>query len=286
MLFEQDADTDSEQLPTAGIELIKQFADCCLQKAQDNELLYKQLKQDTLPVLNALPRWPELNSNQRGALLSFAHSLNNDSSVLSPRSLLGQALRHRRWYQVPAIIAGYHGPEPAAHIELRRQEEARLFQVEIRRDSYTVINRSRLLSLAKPALTGQDVRQLQQRLVRRGYEIEVDGSFGPLTQWAVEKFQAAVGLPVTGIADLETQRIIYARDLFMSDPYLIGSDVREVQSALMRMGYAVEITGVFSLRTLQAVTAFQSYFGLPEDGIVRGKTLTKLLYLPTMASVS
>ena len=348
----QDADIDSGQLPTVGVELIKQFTHCCLQaryqltiasrvpgvsqildgqilngqpvngknlngkknireipciagwesthrkdgnsfklgdritKAQANELLCRQLQQDTLPILQELPHWDELNSNQQGALLSFAHSLRNDHSVLSARSLLGKALRHRRWYQVPAILAGYYGPNPSANIELRRQEEARLFRAEIRRDSYTLINRSRLLSLADPMLTGEDVRQLQYRLVQRGYEIEIDGVFGPLTEWAVEKYQAAVALPTTGVADLETQRVIYARDLFMSTPHLIGSDVREVQSLLARIGYAVNVNGVFDLRTLQAVMAFQSYFKLPEDGIVRGQTLAKLLFLPTMASVS
>ncbi|MEL7329461.1 MAG: peptidoglycan-binding protein [Cyanobacteria bacterium J06559_1] len=346
-LYDQGLDTAFDQLPTAGVELIKQFTHCCLQaryrlviaskapvdnpsshqeslksqgpdnqtsiqkipciagwgspcdkdgspfsvgdritQAQANELLYWQLMQETLPLLRNLPRWDELNSNQQGALLSFAHSLNNDCSVLSAQSLLGIALRHRRWYQIPAILAGYYGPSPTAHIELRRQEEAKLFQAEIRRDSYTVINRSRLLSLCQPALTGQDVRRLQQQLVRRGYEIEVDGVFGPLTEWAVEKYQAAVELPITGVADLETQRVIYARDLFMSAPYLIGSDVREVQSLLVRIGYAVTVNGVFNPRTLRAVISFQQYFEMPENGIVEGKTLAKLLFLPAMVSVS
>ena len=102
-----------------------------------------------------------------------------------------------------------------------------------------------------------------------------------MTQWAVEKFQQAVGLPITGIADVATQRILYARALYLSEPPLIGSDVREVQSLLARIGYEVSVDGIFNLRTWRAVIAFQGYFGLPEDGIVRDRTLTLLLRLPS-----
>ncbi|MEL7332565.1 MAG: peptidoglycan-binding protein [Cyanobacteria bacterium J06560_2] len=315
-----------ETLPVQGIELIKQFTQCqlhaCLapkqthlQKAEEpqylvgwgsflrrdgkpfqqgdlvsqaeaDQLLRMHLQQVSLPVLKALPHWYDLNKNQQGALLSFAHSIENDRSILSPRSLLGIALHHRRWYQVPTILSGYYGPNPSDYIAYRRQEEAKLFLAEIRSDSYTVINRSRLLGLSKPPLMGQDVQQLQTVLVERGYEIDVDGIFGPITQWAIEKFQAEVGLPIDGIADVATQRILFARALFMSTPYLIGSDVREVQSLLARIGYAVNVNGIFNLRTLQAVVAFQKYLGLPEDGILKGKALARLLYLPTAATVS
>lgn len=309
-------------LPLTGIELIKQFTQCRLQAydnpkepsegpaylagwdskchkdgtpfqagewithTQANELLYKHLEQSTIPILRELPHWRELNEHQQGALLSLAHSLDNDLSILSPKSLLGRTLAHRRWYQVPAIIRGYHGRNQSAQITYRREEEAQLFLAEIRKDSYIVINRSRLLLLSDPLLTGEDVRHLQAALVHKGYEIDIDGVFGPLTQWAVEKFQRAVTMTVNGIADVETQRVLYARALFMSDPYLIGSDVREAQSALARMGYAVDINGIFNPRTLHAVMAFQKYFGIPEDGVIKGQTLTKLLYLPEMAAVS
>ena len=309
-----------QHLPLVGIELIKQLAQCRLQayvnpstkgptylagwhseshkdgtpfksgelitQTQANELLYRRLQQSTLPILKELPNWDELNQNQQGALLSLAHSLNNDLSVLSPKSMLGRTLAHRRWYQVPTIIRGYHGQNQAAQIAYRRQEEAQLFLAEIRNDSYTVINRSRLLLLSEPMLIGEDVRCLQTALVQKGYEIDVDGIFGPLTRWAIEKFQRSVALTINGIADVDTQRVLYARPLFMTAPYLIGSDVREVQSALARMGYAVDVNGVFNPRTLRAVMAFQKYFDLPEDGIVKGETLTKLLNLPEMATVS
>ncbi|MEO1635105.1 MAG: peptidoglycan-binding protein [Cyanobacteria bacterium J06631_9] len=311
----------SEQLPMAGIELIKQFTACrldayenpnptaitgkylagwgsshhrdgrpfaagdTLTQLQADELLHRQLQQESWPILQDLPGWQDLNENQRSALLSLAHSLGNDVSVLSPRSLLGKALRDRRWYQMPAILSGYYGHNPPACIERRRKEEADLFLKEVRGDQFTVINRTRVLDLTEPQMQGQDVRKLQAALIQRGYEIDIDGIFGGLTQWAVEKFQASVGLPVSGIADVATQRVLHARSLCLSKPYMIGSDVREIQSQLVRMGYAVDINGVFNLRTWKAVVAFQRYFRLTENGVIENETLAKILYLPVTVGV-
>ena len=86
-----------------------------------------------------------------------------------------------------------------------------------------VTNLPRVLELSTPCMQGEDIVTLQKALITKGYEIEADGQFGPLTQWAVEKFQAAVRLPITGVADQATQRILNARELYLSDPYLIGS---------------------------------------------------------------
>ena len=124
---------------------------------------------------------------------------------------------------------------------------------------------------------------LQKALVKKGYEIEVDGSFGPLTEWAVEKFQASVRLPVSGVVDKVTQRVLYARELYLSDPYLIGSDVKEVQGLLARIGYDVPVDGIYGLSTRDAVLSFQRYFDLVEDGVVQGKTLGQLIFMPAVA---
>ncbi|NJM99438.1 MAG: hypothetical protein HC800_21905 [Phormidesmis sp. RL_2_1] len=306
-----------EALPIAGVELIKQFTECRLQayalpnhqycagwgatrrqdgtpftasdritQVQANELLHRHLKQDWLPVLASLPNWRHLNEHRQGAILSFAHSLGDDRFVLSPYMPLYRALQKCRWDQIPTILQRYHGPNPPANIVRRRQKEAELFCLEVSKDRYITINCSRLLELARPHLYGNDVRNLQAELVNRGYEIAIDGHFGPMTQWAVEKFQASVGLTVDGIAGVKTQRIIYARALHLSTPYLMGSDVQEVQHLMSRIGYEVSVSGIFDWHTWQAVLSFQRYFGLTEDGVVQGETLTRLLYLPALAEVS
>jgi GH24 family phage-related lysozyme (muramidase) len=319
---ENAPDLTAEPLPVVGIELIKQFTECCLKAspvedrsgepvsyragweatchkdgrplargecltlAQANELLYLYVQQELMPALVQLPNWHLLNENQQGALLSFIHSLGQDRFVLASQLPLSRALRDRYWNKIPGILKRYHGPNPPSNIVRRRQKEAELFSAEIRRDCYLVINRSRLLELSEPRLVGQDVCALQRALIQKGYEISLDGVFGPITQWAVEKFQAAVDLPVNGVADVETQRILHARSLYWSKPYLIGSDVREVQFLLARMGYDVVIDGIFSRRTWLAVIDFQRYLNLSDNGVVEGKTLTWLMYPPVMAKVS
>ena len=63
----------------------------------------------------------------------------------------------------------------------------------------------RLLYLTRPMLRGDDVRDLQQRLNRLGFDSgQVDGIFGPDTRAAVVDFQANAGLVDDGTAGPET----------------------------------------------------------------------------------
>ena len=55
------------------------------------------------------------------------------------------------------------------------------------------------------------VRIIQQALVELGYELSVDGDFGPDTQDAVARFQKTVGLPPDGIVDGPTYDQICTR---------------------------------------------------------------------------
>ena len=59
---------------------------------------------------------------------------------------------------------------------------------------------SRLLKLTRPLLEGEDVRQVQQALVRAGFDLTIDGFFGSKTEEAVKGFQQQKNLqPVDGI---------------------------------------------------------------------------------------
>jgi putative peptidoglycan binding protein len=62
-----------------------------------------------------------------------------------------------------------------------------------------------ILKLTKPMTSGPAVRQLQQRLKALGYNLAVDGAFGPGTAAAVKKFQAKKGLTADGIVGPATQ---------------------------------------------------------------------------------
>ncbi len=57
----------------------------------------------------------------------------------------------------------------------------------------------------RPDSTGERVMQLQTALVAEGYQVSVDGAYGPRTQAAVRDFQTRTGLEVDGIAGPLTQ---------------------------------------------------------------------------------
>jgi len=52
-----------------------------------------------------------------------------------------------------------------------------------------------------------------------------------------------------------------------------GTKVMEIQSLLNKLGYNPgDIDGIYGTRTMQAVSRFQRYFGLPATGIVDDAT--------------
>jgi len=63
---------------------------------------------------------------------------------------------------------------------------------------------SRPLRLTHPLTRGPNVRSLQEALAHRGFDVTVDGAFGPQTQQALLAYQAQTGLPSNGVAGEET----------------------------------------------------------------------------------
>ncbi|MFB2920615.1 peptidoglycan-binding protein [Aerosakkonema funiforme] len=62
----------------------------------------------------------------------------------------------------------------------------------------------RLLRLQQPFMQGEDVRQLQEALIKAGYQVDTDGIFGPATDKAVRKFQQDKNLTVDGVVGMQT----------------------------------------------------------------------------------
>lgn len=68
---------------------------------------------------------------------------------------------------------------------------------------------------------GDDVKALQQRLIELNYlSGSADGDYGNKTKSAVELFQKDAAIPVTGIADAETQDILYSEYAPVAKVYL------------------------------------------------------------------
>ncbi len=53
-------------------------------------------------------------------------------------------------------------------------------------------------------LSAAEIREVQQVLVRRGYDVEVDGVWGPATRHSLILFQQREGLPATGLVTMDT----------------------------------------------------------------------------------
>jgi peptidoglycan hydrolase-like protein with peptidoglycan-binding domain/Flp pilus assembly protein TadD len=126
------------------------------------------------------------------------------------------------------------------------------------------------------------VRVLQRRLTRAGYAPgPIDGRYGPLTERAVVRFQAATGLGVDGIAGPQTLATLASAKfvLYPGSGYVPGSagPVRVLQRRLTRAGYVPgPIDGHYGPRTERAVMRFQAANGLRVDGIAGPKTFDHL----------
>ncbi len=170
---------------------------------------------------------------------------------------------------------------------------------------------------------GDDVRRLQARLADLGYYSgKHSGTYLPATQEAVYTFQMCSGEIATGIADEETQILLYAEDAVTYEagmaalpettpapptvdlldeaprtpsptvPYekqlkyeSKGALVKTLQQRLTDLGYYTgNISGNFLGHTRNAVKAFQTQNGLKADGIVGEATWNAMFNDPDVRS--
>ena len=126
------------------------------------------------------------------------------------------------------------------------------------------------------------VRVLQRRLAGAGFASgSIDGRYGPLTERAVDRFQAARGLGVDGIAGPVTLAALSRPSvgLYLGAGYA-GRDsarVRVLQRRLAGAGYRPGLVdGRYGPRTERAVRSFQAARGLRVDGIAGTQILALL----------
>ncbi len=137
---------------------------------------------------------------------------------------------------------------------------------------------------------GSAVEDVQQRLLRLGYELGasgVDGVFLGETYEAVRSFQQARGLAEDGAVGPETWAALVDatftlgdRLLYLRVPYFHGADVRTLQGALNVLGFACgRPDAIFGAYTERAVREFQANTGQPADGIVGPDTVRSIMRL-------
>lgn len=140
--------------------------------------------------------------------------------------------------------------------------------------------------------SGDAVAQLQTQLTQLGYYSgPISGTFGPLTQEAVIKFQEAQGLAADGIVGPATASALAragspaSGSASQQDSLLqvgdVGPAVTALQQRLAMAGYYQgTVDGTFGPQTEAAVLAFQQARGLTVDGIAGPATLAALTNAP------
>ena len=107
---------------------------------------------------------------------------------------------------------------------------------------------------------------LQNRLIALGFLNDAaDGVYGENTQTAVAQFQKLNGLEKTGVADPETQRMMFS-DLSAlttpspEDPVVYGGEAVRVQTKLVEWGFMVgSVDGVLGKASTTAIADFKEY---------------------------
>ncbi|MBL7847737.1 MAG: peptidoglycan-binding protein [Cyclobacteriaceae bacterium] len=136
---------------------------------------------------------------------------------------------------------------------------------------------------------GSEVTRIQKMLYDFGYDMVVDGDFGPGTEAAVKKFQGEHGLMVTGTVDVATEGAIESEknkpkvkdSKLTTGVYLkkgdAGAPVLALQKALNRRGAKrIVEDGVFGGETVVALKAFQKANKLTVDGVAGPEACKRL----------
>ncbi|MBO2515703.1 MAG: hypothetical protein CW338_00305 [Clostridiales bacterium] len=127
--------------------------------------------------------------------------------------------------------------------------------------------------------TGDAVLALQTRLKETGYYSgPLSGKYAEVTRSAVKKVQHVYGLEETGIADSDTQTIIYGPCYLPLAYGDSGECVKRLQNRLKELGYySYNVTGSYYGHTRDSVKSFQKAWSLEVTGKADVDTLA-LLY--------
>ena len=122
---------------------------------------------------------------------------------------------------------------------------------------------------------GNDVHEIQDRLVELGYIDKITGHFGDETEAAVKTFQEKNGLTADGSVGEDTLEMLYSEDAkanFMS--YGEKSTlIEKYQKKLKQLGYlTTEADGTYGEDTVNAVKRFQTMNDLIADGFLGPST--------------
>lgn len=175
--------------------------------AQAEEMLQKELGKFERAVANAVK--VQINDNQFSALVCFSYNVG--AHALFESTLL-KLLNQGKFQEAADQLLRWDkaGGQSLLGLSRRRRAERALFlsqpwEASLHWKPEGVL---RLAGPGQPLVQGDEVRQVQQALIKAGFNIQVDGFFGNDTDKAVRQFQQQKGLAVDGIVGAETRRIL------------------------------------------------------------------------------
>lgn len=127
-----------------------------------------------------------------------------------------------------------------------------------------------------------EVKEFKEALMAAGFATSwtnPNSNYGPETVEYVKEFQAYYGLEMTGEGDEATLNQI---NKVLNSPYQLGvssSEVREIKTQLMHLGFADQWTNPnnnYGPETVEVVEDFQAHYGLVVNGIVDEVTYEKI----------
>ncbi|HMC09271.1 MAG TPA: peptidoglycan-binding protein [Actinomycetota bacterium] len=128
-------------------------------------------------------------------------------------------------------------------------------------------------------LSVEPIRTVQELLRQHGFDVVVDGIFGPKTEDAVKAFQRSRGLTADGIVGNRTWPALIVQVSRGSQ----GDAVRAVQGQFQARNLSgdpfrgLQVDGVFGPETERTVRTFQQAAELAPDGIVGPLTWNALV---------
>ena len=100
------------------------------------------------------------------------------------------------------------------------------------------------------------------------------------TEWRIASGQVSQGLinrrKKEAALFLKDRGYIPERNLYVTSPYMTGNDVTWVQESLCKLGYTVDVDGIYGNDTANKVKQFQSDNELTVDGICGDDTRNKM----------
>jgi peptidoglycan hydrolase-like protein with peptidoglycan-binding domain len=141
--------------------------------------------------------------------------------------------------------------------------------------AYLTADKRTVWPLVRPGASEPDdfrVRPVQHLLRARGFDVSVDGVYGPATAEAVRQF--ALSQRAVDVDDV-VGNLTWPALIIQVAPGDTGDAVRAVQVLLPQL----TVDGVYGSHTESAVTKFQEMWGLQTDGIV-GPVTWRTLVVP------